>query len=892
MKRVLSLDELAASGAPERLVGRKAAGLGRMTALGLPVPPGFVVTTDVFREVEHDGVLSDATREEIRLALKALEERTGRTLGEGDEPLLVAVRSGSPVSMPGMLDTVLDVGMSRRAMEAVAASTGDRRFALDCMRRYVSGFATTVLGVTPSRVEAPVQTRKVARGTPRIRDAELDEEDLRIVVDEQIRLVEHEAGVALPEDPATQLELAIVAVLRSWHMPRAVRYRRMHGHKDRLGTACTVQAMVYGNRGDRSGAGVLFTRNPSTGEPTITGEFSPRGQGTDVVGGHQRPLAIDVASATPGAESETLEVRFPDVHQALVTHARALERALGDAQEIEFAFEEGRVHLLQTRPAKRAASAGVRIAVDLVREGLVDEARALDTVDASSFAAMFKRRLPGLEALSQKGVEPIARGLPASPGAASGRLVFSAAEAVRLANEGEDVILVRRDTSPDDVHGVKASVGLLTTAGGLTSHAAVVARGLGRPCIAGCTAIQVYEATRMATVRWNGHDTEVSEGDTITIDGTSGSVFAGVVETIGEAETPELATLMGWANARRRLRVRAVVESVSRAVAAMRAGADGIGLLSCDSMLANDEARHAARCILLADPEAEEVHELEANLENALASQLSPLVVASHGARLTLRLFDGVVPALLELDDASAARVASALGESRREIDRRIQSMRETRPGLGLRGVRLALTCPPLTRAFVRAVLRARAEASDDAPTDLEIAVPAVATARELAALLGPIREVLRRPGRDDLASVDLRVGAIIGLPHACLEAREIAALSEFLIFDTHELTQSVFGMSREDSKTYLPRYIHDLQIFDADPFVRFDETGVGVLVRTGAEQAVESNAGIRLEIAGEVAGESAATRLAEAYRMDAVSCPPDRLVVARVAAAQAVSLD
>jgi pyruvate,orthophosphate dikinase len=889
MKCVLSLDEVATAAVPDARVGRKAASLGRLIGLGMPVPPGFVVTTEVFHELESNGALSSSTRDEIRAALRELEIRTGRELGGGTNPLLVAVRSGAPVSMPGMLETVLDVGMTRGVVEAIAASTGDRRFALDCMRRFVTGFATTVLGVALSRVEAPVVARKYARATPRARDTELDATDLQIIVDDQIRLVEHEAGLALPDDPVMQLELAIAAVLRSWHLPRAIRFRRMNGLPDRLGTACTVQAMVFGNHGTDSGAGVLFSRHPSTGEPCVTGEYSPRGQGTDVVGGAQRPLPLDLRGATPGSEAETLESLLPDVYEKLVGYAGTLERAFGDALEIEFAFEQRTVYLLQARPAKRAARAAVRIAVDLFRDGIVDEAGAIDTIDSSAFAALFRRNLPSLADLAARGKDPIARGLPASPGAASGRLVFSADEAVRLSAEGEDVILVRRDTSPDDVHGVKAAVALLTTAGGLTSHAAVVARGLGRPCVAGCTAIHVYEATRMAIVRWNGVDTELAEGDQITVDGSTGAVFAGVIETEAHHEHEELGTVLEWANARRRLRVQAVVESTSRAITALKHGADGIGMLSCDSMLVDDAARFAARCLLVADPDSEEAPAHEAALERSLEAHLTPLFAALDGRLLVLRLFDDVVPMLVAVDQAEVARIANGLGESRREVERRLRALEQTRAGLGLRGVRLALTCPALTRALVRAVLGARGNLGET-PSRIELAVPALATGRELGALLGPIRDLLRRPGRGELVASDLPVGAIIGLPHACLEAREIAALSEFIIFDTHELTQSVFGMSREDSRGYLSRYIHDLHIFDADPFIRFDETGVGVLIRTGATQAREVNPRIRLEIAGEVAGETAAVRLAAAYEMDAVSCPPDRMLAARIAAAQAMS--
>lgn len=890
MNRIVSLDEVAAALTPELLVGRKAASLGRLIALGLPVPPGFVVTTEVFHEVEREGGLSAETRAEIRAALSELERSTHRTLGAGSSPLLLAVRSGAPVSMPGMLETVLNVGMTPGVLASLAETTGDERFALDCMRRYLAGFSTTVLGVAHSRIEAPVKARKLARSTPQMRDAELDIEDLRIIIDEQVRLVEHEAGVALPADPETQLELAIVAVLRSWHSPRALRYRRMNGISDRIGTACTVQAMVFGNRGDDSGAGVLFTRHPSTGEAYVTGEYTPRGQGTDVVGGNQRPLPIDLRSAAEGAERETLEARLPHVYASLAASARVLEVALGDAQEVEFAFEQGAIQLLQTRPAKRAVRAAARIAVDLVREGIVDELGALRTLDPAAFSGAFKRRLPPLDELAAQGVEPIARGLAASPGAATGRLVFSSAEAVRLSDQGEDVILVRRDTSPDDVHGAKASVALLTTAGGLTSHAAVVARGLGRPCVAGCTAIHVYEATRMAVVRWRGHDTEVAEGDVITVDGTTGAVFAGAIESIAEGESPELDTVLSWANSNRRLRVQALAESTNRAINALRAGADGIGLFSADFLLVDEDARHAARCLLLGDPDSDELASHELALEASIRRQLAPLVDALDGRRLVVRLFDGVVPALAALNESEAAEVAASLGESRREITRRGLALEQQRPGLGLRGVRLALICPSLNRALVRALLCDSEGQSQD--PRIELAVPGIATARELAALLGPVREVMRRPGRDELVGADLPIGVIIGLPHACLEAREIAAMSDFLIFDTHELTQSVFGMSREDARSYLSRYIHELRIFDADPFVRFDETGVGVLIREGAKQARAMNPGIRLEIAGEVAGEVAATQLADAYEMDAVTCPTDRLVVARLAAAQSKSGD
>lgn len=892
MTRILTLDEIASAKAPDRLVGRKAAGLSRILALGLPVPAGFVVTTEVFRELEKHGSLTDTTREELRIALEALEARVGKQLGRAPDPLLVAVRSGAPVSMPGMLETVLNVGMNRETQAALAAQKGDERFALDCMRRFLSGFATTVLGATPARVEAPVSARKLARGNPRMRDADLDEEDLRIIVEEQRRLIEHEVGIAVPEDPLTQLELAVTAVMRSWHLPRAVRYRRMHGYGDRLGTACVVQAMVFGNLGADSGAGVLFTRHPSTGEPVVTGEYAPRGQGTDVVGGTQRPSPIELRGAAPGAESETLEHRLPDIHRGLVEQVKRLEQALGDAQEVEFAFERGALFLLQTRSMKRTARAAVRIGVDLVREGIVDEGGALLTLEPPAFATMVRRRLPTPDELEFEGVVPVARGLAASPGAASGRLVFSPDDAVRLSAEGEDVILVRRDTSPEDVHGVKAAAGLLTTAGGLTSHAAVVARGLGKCCVAGCTTLTVDEARRVAYARMpDGTSRELAASSLVTLDGSTGYVYEGVVPTLEDPETPELATMLGWADANRRLRVHAVAESPSRALAALRGGADGIGLLSTDAMLTEDTARFAARCLLLGDADDDMAAGFEGTLELSLVRQLEPLFLGLGGKPMVIRLFDIVVPALVSATDEELQRVADAVGESRREIVRRAKALSTARPGLGLRGVRLAITHPAFMRALVRAVLTARAVAAEDrTPADVSLVVPALATGRELAALLGPLRDLLRRPEREGLSGVDLPIGAVIGLPHACLEAREIAALSELIVFDTHELTQRVFAMGPDDSRSYLTRYIHELQVFDADPFVRFDETGVGVLIRTGAEQAREVNPGIKLEIAGDVAGEPGATALAETYGMNAVACPNDRMLVARISAAQAAS--
>ena len=889
MRHVLRFDDPIEAESPESLVGQKGAGLREIARLGIPVPPGFTLTTEVFRRFVEHGGLPDEVMDEVRAALRDLERRLGRTFGGAESPLLVSVRSGAPASMPGMLDTVLNLGLNDRTVEALALETGDRRFALDTYRRFLGMFGTVVMKVARSELEAPLVQAKIELGRPRALDAELDVDVLAKVVTETQRVLARAAGTELPQDPEQQLALAIGAVFRSWDNPRAIRYRKMQGIASDLGTACTVQAMVFGNRGPDSGSGVAFSRHPSTGEPAIHGEFLAHAQGEDVVSGTRTPASLTAATSAPGTEDQSLERRLPEAYRALARFADRLERHFGDLQDIEFTIERGQPYVLQTRTGKRSARAAVRIAFDMVREGIVDADSALLQIDAASLDQLFRARLPAPEELASRGVLPIARGLPASPGAATGVIVLDAEEAVRRAGEGQDVVLVRRDTSPEDVYGMRASVGVLTTAGGMTSHAAVVARGIGRSCVVGASTIAVdYQKGTVAFRPRGAEPLELRAGDRITVDGASGSVYLGSIPAIAEPAMSELDSIMRWADDRRRLGVRAVVDSVPRALAALEAGAEGIGLYSSDGLVLAGDGLHAFRALLFDDPEDAGRHEQV--LEDALVPGFAQRLGAAGTRPVVIRLFDDVLRKVNPTSDEAISDLAARTHGSIREIARRARTLTEQRPGLGFRGVRLGLAVPGLYRAEVRAIARAAAALTESgaARPSVEIAVPAVSTGREFGAALSLVRETLRHRDVAGPYHRDIPVGAVVGVPHACLDAAEIASLSEFLVFDTHELTQAVFVMSREDTNMYLSRYIHELQVFDADPFVRFDDTGVGKLVRMGAEQARRAHPGIRLEVAGEVAGEPAACQLAEDFGMDAVACPTNRLAVARLGAAQA----
>ncbi len=864
------------------LLGGKGAGLNEMTRLGIPVPSGFTLATTVsahFRD--HEGAYPDGVRDAVANAIAGLEAKLDRTFGSSDQPLLVSVRSGARVSMPGMMDTILNLGLNDQTVEGLAKGSGDCRFAFDAYRRLLQMYGDVVLGVSHAGFEEALATLKRELGDPAMLDSQLSPEALETLVGRYKKLME-DAGSPFPQDVQEQLWGAIGAVFGSWDNARAIRYRRMQGISDAWGTACTVQAMVFGNMGDTSGSGVAFTRNPSNGVRTLYGEYLLNAQGEDVVAGIRTPQPLTVEAALPGREDGTLERALPDVFAEIVKHCQTLEAHFGDMQDVEFTIERGKAYVLQTRTGKRTAAAAVRIAVDMVNEGAIDQRRAIQQVDAQSLEQLLHARLPSPDDLESQGVHSVAQGLPASPGAATGTIVFDADEAERLAGEGAEVILVRRETSPEDIHGMKAARGILTATGGMTSHAAVVARGLGKCCVAGCAAVQVDYNKQTMTIRKDGASRTFEKGEVITLDGSHGRVYAGALDVVAAAKIPELETLMAWADEMRTLKVRANADTPRQAKTARSFGAEGIGLCRTEHMFFAEERLEAVRCVVLAKDD---------ETRRAWLDKIGPMqrddfvgiFEAMDGLPVTVRLLDWPLHEFLPREDADFEAVAKALGESVDAVRTRATSMHEINPMIGYRAVRVGLTLPDIYRTQVRAIAdatRARRDAGGDPKP--EIMVPVVGMAPEL--------ETMRAIVREELGDLDIPIGTMIELPRACLVANQLAEHAEFFSFGTNDLTQTTFGISRDDAGTFLPRYIDELGLIAADPFARLDEDGVGALVKIACERGRETRSSLKLGICGEHGGDPASIAFVAALGLDYVSCSPPRLPIARLAAAQAQS--
>ncbi len=843
---------------PRALLGGKGAGLSEMTRLGIPVPAGFTITTEAclaFRD--QGGVFPDGLDDEVDAALATLEEATGRGLGDARAPLLLSVRSGGPVSMPGMMDTILDLGVDDATLEGLVAQTGDRRFALDSRRRFLAMYADVVLGLD---LEA----------TP---DEDLDEAALERTVAAYLRAIDA-SEAELPADPRAQLRAAIAAVFRSWDNDRARRYREHHHLSHDLGTAVNVQAMVFGNLGETSGSGVVFSRNPSTGRRRLYGEYLPNAQGEDVVAGVRTPLPISA-----------LEETLPDALREIEGYAETLERHYRDVQDIEITIERERVFVLQTRGAKRTAAAAVKIATDMVDEGLLTEDEALLRVDAGSLETLLHARVVPPEVLAASGVRPIAKGLPASPGAGIGVLVLDADEAVRLAGEGKDAVLVRRETSPEDIHGMMAARGIVTATGGMTSHAAVVARSLGVCCVAGLSRLRVDYQGRCVSVQVDdGPELVLRPGDEITVDGTRGLIYLGRVDVEPAAANPELDRLLGWADTRRRLGVRANADTVEGARAARRWGAEGIGLCRTEHMFFAEDRLEAVRAMVLADDEGEAERWLQ-RIAPMQRDDFRGIFEAMGGRPVTVRLLDWPLHEFLPFEEAQIDALAVVLGRPVGELKARVAGLREANPMLGHRGVRLHLTHPAIPRMQVTAMVEAAlAHVASGGQVQLEIMVPVVAFAQELEVMRALVLETVEAAGG---AALGIEVGTMIELPRACLTAGDIAEHAEFFSFGTNDLTQTTLGISRDDGAPFVTRY-REMGLLAADPFERIDELGVGELVKIAVERGRATRASLGLGVCGEHGGEPASIDFCERAGLDYVSCSPPRLPTARLAAAQA----
>ncbi|MGD0190743.1 MAG: pyruvate, phosphate dikinase [Rhizomicrobium sp.] len=863
----------------KNLLGGKGANLAEMSNLGLPVPPGFTITTDVCTYFyANNETYPPELKSAVDHALATIGEIAGGTLGDPERPLLVSVRSGARVSMPGMMDTVLNLGLNDVTVEALANLMGDRRLAYDSYRRFIHMYANVVLGLEHSEFEEILEAEKETKGVEL--DTELDADDLRRVANLYRNYVRKETGVPFPEDVDAQLWGAIGAVFGSWKSPRARTYRKLNNIAEDWGTAVNVQAMVFGNRGDASATGVAFTRDPATGERLLFGEFLVNAQGEDVVAGIRTPQPIaKLARERSGGKKPSMEELMPAAFAELQRIAAALEKHYRDMQDVEFTVQEGKLFMLQTRSGKRTAEAALKIAVDMEREGLIDRNVAICRIDPSALDQLLH---PTLDPSAPK--ELIATGLPASPGAATGEICFSADEAEKRAADGHAIILVRTETSPEDIHGMHAARGILTARGGMTSHAAVVARGMGRPCVSGAATIKI-DTERGAMVAGG---VSLRRGDTITIDGATGQVFKGKVPMRQAELTGDFGTLMGWADSIRTLKVRANADTPDDASTARRFGAEGIGLCRTEHMFFDAERILAVRQMILADAEVDRKFAL-AKLLPMQRGDFEAIFRAMEGLPVTIRLLDPPLHEFLPQKDEEIAEVARAAGSDPAKLRLRAIALHEANPMLGHRGCRLGITYPEIYEMQARAIFEAavNVESAGGKPVQLEIMIPLVGFKSELDTLKARIVDVADRIRQERGTSPAYLIGTMIELPRAALRAGEIAQSAEFFSFGTNDLTQTTLGVSRDDAGTFLTEYLAK-GIIHRDPFVTIDVDGVGELVRLAAERGRATRPSLKLGICGEHGGDPDSIRFCHGAGLDYVSCSPFRVPIARLAAAQA----
>ena len=860
------------------LLGGKGANLAEMTNLGLPVPPGFTITTDVCNYFVSQHSYPEGYETQVEERLSELEKKMGKKLGDASDPLLVSVRSGAAISMPGMMDTILNLGLNDQTVVGLCAKTSNERFAYDAYRRFVNMFGGVVLGVAHEHFEDKMDAMKAAKGVTN--DTDLDAADLKELVTQYKEVVREKAGVAFPEDPKEQLRLATDAVFKSWMNDRAILYRRIHHVPSSIrGTAVNVQSMVFGNMGDTSGTGVAFTRNPSTGEKMFYGEFLMNAQGEDVVAGIRTPQNI-----------EELGKIMPEAYAQLLAAKEKLEQHYHDMQDIEFTIETGRLFMLQTRNGKRTAHAAVKIAVDLVAEGLLTKEQAIMKVEPNSLNQLLH---PRINPKAPKNV--VARGLPASPGAASGKVVFSAEDAVIWVKEkGEKVILVRRETTPEDLAGMHVSEGILTAQGGMTSHAAVVCRGMGKCCVAGCASISVDRKKRKFMVG----DLEIWEGDTITLNGSTGEVMLGEVEMLEPEISGDFEEVIGWADKVRKMRVRANADTPHDATVAREYGAEGIGLCRTEHMFFDESRIDSVREMIL----AKSVEARKKALAKLLPFQREDFVGlfrVMNGFPVTVRLLDPPLHEFLPQKDEKIMELAIELGVTFEELKLVTEQLHEVNPMLGHRGCRLAVTFPEIYEMQVQAIVEACVIARKEGIVVLpEIEMPLIACAaelkmlRELAIRIIDICEggytVCDVGVRGVASGVVYKIGSMIELPRACLVADQLAPHSDFFSFGTNDLTQTTWGISRDDVGKFMGDYL-DKGVLERDPSDSIDLNGVGELMKLAVTKARSVKSDVEFGICGEHGGEPASVEFCHRIGLDYVSCSPFRIPIARLAAAQAV---
>jgi pyruvate,orthophosphate dikinase len=860
------------------LLGGKGANLAEMSKLGLPVPPGFTLTTEVCTEFyKNNRAYPAELAAQVDAALAALEKKTGKTFGDVANPLLVSVRSGARASMPGMMDTVLNLGLNDETVEGLAKLSGDARFAYDSYRRFIQMYSDVVLELEHSVFEEILGSQKDLQGY--VSDTEMTAGDWKAVVADYKRAVERELGRPFPHDPRKQLWGAIGAVFASWMNDRAIFYRKHNNIPESWGTAVNVQAMVFGNMGDTSATGVAFTRDPSTGEKRFYGEFLINAQGEDVVAGIRTPKALTKAAREAMKEpGQSLEEAMPEVFAELERVYLKLEAHYRDMQDLEFTVERGKLFMLQTRNGKRTAKAALKIAVDMATEGLITRNEAVLRIDA---AALDQLLHPTIAEGYQRDI--VAKGLPASPGAAVGIVVFDPDEAEKLAGEGVDVILVREETSPEDIHGMHAARAIVTARGGMTSHAAVVARGMGRPCVSGAGDIRID----MKAGEFRAHGRAVKQGQMITVDGSSGEVLLGAADMVQPELTGDFGTLMTWADAARRMKVRANAETPADAAQAVKFGAEGIGLCRTEHMFFDAERIAAVREMILAEKPAARV----AALDKLFPHQRQDFVriFEAMGARpVTIRFLDPPLHEFLPHTEEDCADVAKATGLDAKALLARAKELSESNPMLGFRGCRLAVVYPEIYDMQARAVFEAACDMGEKGAAPIpEIMIPFVIAKKELECLRARVdavaAEVFAKRGR----KIEYLVGTMIELPRAALRAGEIAEAADFFSFGTNDLTQTTLGLSRDDAGKFLGAYV-DRGMLGADPFVSVDAEGVGELVKLACERGRAADPGLKLGVCGEHGGDPASVAFFESAGLDYVSCSPYRVPIARLAAAQA----
>ncbi|WP_058486366.1 pyruvate, phosphate dikinase [Defluviitalea phaphyphila] len=851
------------------LLGGKGANLAEMTRLGLPIPQGFTVSTEACNEYyKNNQKISKDIVEQIEKALSKLEEISGKKFGDIKNPLLVSVRSGARVSMPGMMDTILNLGLNDKAVEGFAEATQNPRFAYDSYRRFIQMFADVVMGISKSKFERVLDEIKEEKGVEF--DTDLTAEDMKNVVVKFKELYKQEKGEDFPQDPKIQLMEAVTAVFRSWNNPRAIVYRRMNDIPNSWGTAVNVQMMVFGNMGNTSGTGVAFTRNPATGEKAIYGEYLINAQGEDVVAGIRTPKPI-----------KTLEEDMPEVYKQFLEIANKLEKHYKDMQDMEFTIENKKLYFLQTRNGKRTAAAALKIAVDLVDEGLITEEEALLKVDPKQLDQLLH---PMFDMQALKAAKPIGRGLPASPGAAAGKVYFTAEDAKAAKEAGERVILVRLETSPEDIEGMAAAEGILTVRGGMTSHAAVVARGMGTCCVSGLGEIKMNEEEKYFELGGK----IIKEGDYISLDGSTGNVYGEDIPTVEPKISGDFARFMAWADKTRTLQVRTNADTPKDAKKAVEFGAEGIGLTRTEHMFFEEDRIPKVRKMILSKTEEERRKALE-DLLPLQREDFIGIYEAMEGRPVTVRLLDPPLHEFLPQEDEDIKELAKDMGVSFEELKNTVESLHEFNPMMGHRGCRLAVSYPEIAEMQTKAIIQAAIKVKKDKGYDIvpEIMIPLVGEIKELeyvkSVVVKTADEVIKESGID----LNYKIGTMIEIPRAAVTADEIAKEAEFFSFGTNDLTQMTFGFSRDDAGKFLEDY-YEKQIYEFDPFARLDQTGVGALVEMAAQKGRSTRPDIKLGICGEHGGDPSSIEFCHRIGLNYVSCSPFRVPIARLAAAQA----